>query len=122
VLYVEEKSFKVDPYRQRIYTVIVDAATNEVRVKLWNFKDEEKYLGAWKDPKILQGLTPEEMSPLPDQCDMSVSPLDDGRLHMKMRDCAFGEKLFDYQVILGPGSFWFRPRSSRSGDSPSAVG
>jgi len=29
---------------------------------------------------------------------------------MKMPSCVFGDKLFDYQVILGPDDFWFRDR------------
>lgn len=114
VIYLEEYIYEDDPYRQRIYTVIDDREKNEARVKLWYFNDREKYADAWKDLSRLKGLTPDDMSPLPDNCDMVIRQQQDGRFHMKMPSCVFGEKLFDYQVILGPDSFWFRDRIANS--------
>ncbi|WP_109354003.1 chromophore lyase CpcT/CpeT [Sphingorhabdus sp. EL138] len=112
VLYVEEFSFGDKPYRQRIYTINVDEITNEVRVKLWYFSDEgkKKYANAYIDTTRLSDLKPEEMSPLPDNCDMIVKRADDGKLHMVMPDCTFGKKVFDYQVKLSKDEFWFRDR------------
>lgn len=114
VLYVEEKTFgdNGNPYRQRFYTLKHDPGADTVSVKLWYFKDRKKYLGAWQNLEMVAQLTPDDMSPLPDNCDMFVSKTDDGRYHMKMptRGCVFGKKHFDYQVILGPDSFWFRDR------------
>lgn len=112
VIYVEEYTFGDDPYRQRIYTVAQNAETNEVSVKLWYFKDRESYLGAWKGLSKIADLTPDDMSPLPDNCDLYVKQLDDGRLHMKMPkdQCKFGESIFDYQVILASDNYWFRDR------------
>lgn len=112
VLYLEEFTFKDNPYRQRIYTIIHDTEKETTRVKLWYFKDKETYRGAWKDLSALGGLTPEDLSPLPDNCDLYVSQSENGRLYMKMpKDkCKFGSKIFDYQVSLGPDDFWFRDR------------
>lgn len=119
VIYVEETKYG-DPtamFRQRVYTLSVDDELQQVRVKLWNFKDKEKYVGAWKDLSMLDKLMPEEMSPLPDKCDLYVSPQDD-RFHMPMRDrdCAFGDRYFSYQVLLGADSFWFRDKIVRLED------
>ena len=112
VLYLEELTFKKNPYRQRIYTIIHDAEADKTRVKLWYFKDREKYLGAWNDLSMIKDLTPEDMSPLPDNCDLYIEQGDNGRLEMKMpKDaCKFGESIFDYQVSIGPDDFWFRDR------------
>lgn len=118
VLYVEEKTFGDDgnPYRQRFYTLSLDEDKNTISVKLWYFKDRKAYLGAWQDLSRVSALTPDDMSPLPDNCDLNVTRMSDGRYHMKMpvNGCVFGEKLFDYQVILGPDSFWFRDRIANS--------
>lgn len=113
VLYVEETKHG-DPsaiFRQRIYTLTRDLETDTVTVKLWYFKDKTRYLGAWKDAGILAELTPEQMSPLPDHCDLTIRR-QDTRYHMSMppKQCVFGERYFDYQVLLGPNSFWFRDR------------
>ncbi len=113
VLYVEETKHG-DPdsiFRQRIYTLEVDPETDQPQVKLWNFKDKTRYLGAYKDLSRIAALTPEEMSPLPDVCDLTVRQQAD-RYHMTMpaKACSFGGRYFDYQVLLGPDSFWFRDR------------
>ncbi|MEM7704342.1 MAG: chromophore lyase CpcT/CpeT [Pseudomonadota bacterium] len=113
VLYVEETKHG-DPnamFRQRIYTLGADPATDQVTVKLWYFKDKERYVGAWKDLSLLSDLLPEDMSPLPDNCDLTIRPQGE-KLHMTMppKACVFGERYFDYQVLLGPDTFWFRDR------------
>lgn len=112
VLYLEEKTFGEDPYRQRIYTIKHDQDTDTVRVKLWYFKDKKSYLNSWNSLEKIRALTKEDFSPLPDNCDLVVKPEDNGRLHMMMpkNQCKFGSKIFDYQVSLGPDDFWFRDR------------
>lgn len=125
VLYVEElKHGKPDlVFRQRIYTFYEDEA-GQLRVTLWNFKDKEKYVGAWQNLEMIAGLMPEEMSALPAKCDLYVQPKENGKYHMPMngRDCAFGENYFNYQVLLGPESFWFRDKIVRlEGDEPVSV-
>ena len=112
VIYLEEFTFENNPYRQRIYTVIEDEANDQVRVKLWYFPDKTTYAGAFEDLSKLDDLSPEDMSPLPDNCDLYINELEDGRLEMKMpRDaCKFGSSIFDYQVILSADDFWFRDR------------
>ena len=119
VIYVEETKHG-DPdniFRQRIYTLAVDDDIGAVRVKLWNFKDREKYVGAWRDLDRIAELSPDEMSPLPDQCDLIVKRVGD-KFHMPMQDrlCAFGERYFNYQVLLGADSFWFRDKIVRLAD------
>lgn len=119
VIYVEETKHG-DPaniFRQRIYTLSADQSAGLVRVKLWNFRDKKKYVGAWQDLTKLSELKPEEMFPLPDNCDLLVRRQDD-KYHMPMtnRDCAFGENYFNYQVLLGPDSFWFRDKIVRFSD------
>lgn len=113
VIYVEETKHG-DPnsvFRQRIYTLGVDEELNAVRVKLWNFKDREKYVGAWRDLTRIADLSPDEMSPLPDKCDL-IAARDGEKYHLPMqgRSCAFGERYFNYQVLLGADSFWFRDK------------
>lgn len=119
VLYVEESKHGDSDamFRQHIYTLQVDSEINQIRVKLWNFKDRQKYVGAWQDLSMLANLTPDEMSPLPDNCDLFVSRVDD-KFHMPMpdRDCAFGDRYFNYQVLLGADSFWFRDKIVRLAD------
>lgn len=112
VIYVEEKTFGAsgNPYRQRLYTVNYVPESNDITIKLWSFKDKKKYLGAWKDLSVIKDVKPEDMSPLPDNCDLYVSKTTDNRYYMKMPDCVFGTKLFDYQVSLGEDSFWSRDR------------
>ncbi|MEM1230162.1 MAG: chromophore lyase CpcT/CpeT [Pseudomonadota bacterium] len=115
VLYVEELTFDDNPYRQRIYTIAVDDQA-QVRVKLWSFKNKVAYAGAWRDLSVLNELTPDEMSPLPDQCDLLVTMGQEGRAVMMMpRDqCVFGERLFDYRVSLSASDFWFRDRIAQA--------
>lgn len=119
VIYVEETKYG-DPtsiFRQRIYTLRVDEEAGQGRVKLWNFKDKTRYVGAWSDLSMLDELTPDEMSALPDNCDLHVRR-DGEKFHMPMNgsDCAFGDRYFNYQVLLGPDSFWFRDKIVRVED------
>lgn len=113
VIYVEETKHG-DPnnvFRQRLYTLRVDKDIETVRVKIWNFKDKKKYVGAWRDLSRLDGLAPDDMSSLPDTCDL-IAKKQGGEFHMPMheQDCAFGDRYFSYQVLLGPDSFWFRDK------------
>lgn len=120
VLYVEETKHG-DPsamFRQRIYTLWQDEETGAVKLKLWYFKDREKYVGAYKDLSMIANITPDEFSPLPDNCDMTSHKHDDGKYHLTMpaKACVFGESYFDYQVIIGPDTFSFRDRIVRVKD------
>ena len=115
VIYVEETKHG-DPnsmFRQRIYTLAVDSSGGQIRVKLWTFNDKQKYVGAWRDLSKLDRLSPEEMFAFPDGCDLLVSR-QGNKFHMPMRgrDCAFGERYFNYQVLLGEDTFWFRDKIS----------
>ncbi len=111
VLYLEEFTFNDNPYRQRLYTIKVDQE-DKVRVKLWYFPDKTTYANAWKNLSEVSKLTPDDMSPLPDSCDLIVHQQDDNRLHMMMPkdQCKFGKNIFDYQVSLSAEDFWFRDR------------
>ncbi|MEM8984985.1 MAG: chromophore lyase CpcT/CpeT [Pseudomonadota bacterium] len=118
VIYVEETKHG-DPdniFRQRIYTLTATDGGG-VRVKLWNFKDKKAYVGAWQNLDRLQTLTPDELSPLPDKCDL-LSEWQGNKLHLAMQDkaCAFGDRYFNYQVLLGRDSFWFRDKIVRLED------
>jgi len=110
VLYLEEKIFGDEPYRQRFYTLKYNKEIDALSVKLWSFKDKKAYLDSWQDLSRVQDVTPELLSPLPDNCDLIVKKTDEGRYHMKMPDCTFGTKKFDYQVNLGPNTYWSRDR------------
>ncbi|MDB4293041.1 chromophore lyase CpcT/CpeT [Maribacter sp.] len=112
VLYVEEyRDHQPDStYRQRIYTLDIDS-TKTIRVKMWPFKDKKKYVGAWKNPKILEGLTTEEISAYPDKCDLIVQKEDAAyNMNMNGKDCAFGNKVFNYQVRLTKDVFSYRDK------------
>ena len=67
VLYVEEfrDGQPGETYRQRIYTLSVDDEEQVIRVNLATFKDREKYVGAYRDIALLDGLTAEEITFFP---------------------------------------------------------
>ena len=113
VLYVEEYRDN-DPsvtYRQRIYTINVDKVEGKVKVKMWPFKDKKKYIGAYKDLSLLDQLTKEEISAYPDKCDLHVSK-NGQKYHMYMngKECAFGDKYFNYEVMLSKNRFSYRDK------------
>jgi len=102
LLYVEEYRDN-DPslaYRQRIYKLTVDSTGNG-RVVMCTFKDKKKYLGAYKDMSMLDSLTAADVGPYPPICDLIISK-EDGKYRMKMngKDCAFGDKYFNYDVLF----------------------
>lgn len=113
VLYVEEyrDHDTTATYRQRIYTIAKDSLGKQIRVKMWPFKDKKKYVGAWKNLQILESLTIEEISSYPDICDLLVNQVD-GKYNMKMngKDCTFGSKTFNYEVMLSEGMFSYRDK------------
>ena len=112
LLYVEEyRDANPDStYRQRIYKLHVDS-TNTKRVTMCTFKDKEKFVGAYKDAKMLDNISPDEISPYPAFCDMIITTTEDG-YEMKMKDkaCAFGGKYYDYRVKLENGKYYCRDR------------
>jgi len=113
VLYVEEYRDHQpnETYRQRIYTLSVDKEAGMVKVKMWPFKDKKKYVGAWKNPAMLADLKVDEISAYPDKCDLLVKK--DGKvydMYMNGKDCAFGDKYFNYQVRLSKNVFSYRDK------------
>ena len=67
VFYVEQYSDN-DPakvYRQRIYVFTPDPEEGAVRLVIHTPNDAAKYLGAYRDPSKLEGLTPEAASTTP---------------------------------------------------------
>ncbi len=62
VFYVEQYADN-DPakiYRQLIYTFVIDAAENAIRLDIFIPKDTAKLVGAWRDPAKLASLTPDQ--------------------------------------------------------------
>lgn len=119
VLYVEEyrDGDPSETYRQRIYNLTIDEDEQVIRVNLINFKDREKYIGAYKDLSMLDGLTMEDVGPFPDICDLIVEQR--GNIyHMPMRKnaCAFGGQAFSYEAVIDGNSFWFRDKIVRLED------
>lgn len=116
VLYVEEyRDHQADStYRQRIYTLTKDDSLNIIRVKMWPFKDKKKYVGAYNNPELLNSITAEEISAYPDKCDLLVKK-EDGKFNMYMNgtDCAFGDKCFNYQVLLSENIFSYRDKITK---------
>lgn len=113
VMYVEETKHG-DPkaiFRQRVYTFTHDADSNEVRLKLWNFKDRQKFVGAWKKPSELKNITLADIAPMPDICDLILAR-DGEAYHFAMieRACAFDDRYFSYQARIMPGEYWFRDK------------
>jgi len=127
VLYVEEYRDN-DPtatYRQRIYTLSIDEEAQIIRVKLWPFKDKEKYIGSWRDPSSLHKLSVEEISAFPPICDLLVQKLGDKYyMPMNKQDCTFGDKTFNYQVLLSKDMFSYRDKITNkdSGEIISTAG
>lgn len=114
VLYVEEyRGHQPDStYRQRIYTINVDS-TNTIRVKMYPFKDKKKYVGAWRDVALLHGLKADEIIAFPDICDLQVEK-DGDVYYMRMNgeDCAFGDRVFNYEVRLSKDVFSYHDKIS----------
>ena len=112
VLYVEEyRNHEPDStYRQRVYTLAKDDGNN-IRVKMWPFKDKKKFVGAWKDSELRNSITKEDISPYPDKCDLLVTKENEAyNMNMNGKDCAFGDKVFNYQVLLDASSFSYRDK------------
>jgi len=113
VLYVEEyRDHQPDStYRQRIYTLTKDDSLDIIRVKMWPFKDKKKFVGAYNKPELLASLTKEEISAYPDKCDLIVKREGDTfNMYMNGNDCAFGDKCFNYQVVLSKDVFSYRDK------------
>ena len=119
VLYVEEyrDDAPEETYRQRIYTLDINEEAQEVRVKMWPFKDKEKYVGAWKDAQLLQSISKDDINPYPDICDLRVRQ-ERGKYYMVMNgsDCTFGTKTFNYEVMLEENRFNYRDKITDSSD------
>lgn len=119
VLYVEEyrDGNPDETYRQRIYNLTVDEDEQVIRVNLINFKDREKYIGAYKDLSMLDGLTMEDVGAFPDICDLIVEQRGNTyHMPMKKNACAFGGQTFSYEAVIDGGSFWFRDKIVRLED------
>ncbi len=118
VLYVEEYRDHVpsETYRQRIYTLSVDSS-DMIKVKMWPFKNKKKYIGAWQDLSMLDDLTKDSISAFPDICDLHVSKLGE-EYHMVMNgeDCAFGDRVFNYQVKLSKDVYSYRDKITNKSD------
>lgn len=119
VLYVEEYR-DGDPsevYRQRIYTLAIDEQEEVIRVTLSNFKDRQKYRGAYRDISKLDDLTPEGLQAFPPICDLLVEQRGN-RYHMPMATdaCAFGGQAFAYEAVISGDQFWFRDKITRLED------
>jgi len=121
VLYVEEyrDHLPEETYRQRIYTLSIDTAANQIKVKMWPFKDKKKYIGAWKNLTLLDSLTVDQISAFPAICDLHVSRIDNKyNMRMHEKDCAFGDKYFSYEVMLSKDMFSYRDKITQlSNDS-----
>ena len=119
VLYVEEyrDGQPGETYRQRIYTLSVDEEEQVIRVNLANFKDREKYIGAYRDISMLDGITSDDVAPFPGICDLIVGQRGN-RYHMRMRTnaCAFGGQAFSYEAVITGNAFWFRDKIVRLED------
>ena len=112
VLYVEEyRNHQPDStYRQRIYTLSRDSE-NTIRVKMWPFKDKKRFVGAWKDDALRKSITKMDISPYPDTCDLLVTK--EAAVYamaMNGEECAFGDKVFNYQVLLDDSTFSYRDK------------
>lgn len=119
VLYVEEyrDGQPDETYRQRVYTLSVDEEEQAIRVNLANFTDREKYIGAYRDISILEGVTRDDLAPFPKVCDLIVGQRGN-RYHMAMRTnaCAFGGQAFSYEAVITGNAFWFRDKIVRLED------
>lgn len=119
VLYVEEyrDGQPGETYRQRVYTLSVDEEEQVIRVNLANFTDREKYIGAYSDISMLDGVTRDDLAPFPEICDLIVEQRGN-RYHMRMRTnaCAFGGQAFSYEAVITGDAFWFRDKIVRLED------
>ena len=120
VLYVEEYRDNIpsETYRQRIYTLSVDQENNQIRVKMWPFKDKVKYVGAWKDSDLLSSISVDDINAYPDICDLIVLQQDHKYyMYMNDDDCTFGTKTFNYEVLLEKNVFNYRDKITDSSNN-----
>ena len=119
VLYVEEyrDGQPDETYRQRVYTLSIDEQEQVIRVNLATFKDRAKYIGAYRNISVLDGLTGDDIAPFPEVCDLIVEQRGN-RYHMRMRTnaCAFGGQAFSYEAVITGNAFWFRDKIVRLED------
>ena len=119
VLYVEEyrDGQPGETYRQRVYILSVDEEEQVIRVNLANFKDREKYIGAYRDISMLDGISSDDIAPFHGICDLIVEQRGK-RYHMRMRTnaCAFGGQAFSYEAAITGDDFWFRDKIVRLDD------
>ena len=119
VLYVEEyrDGQPDETYRQRVYTLSIDEEEQAIRVNLANFTDREKYIGAYRDISVLDGITADDIAPFPEVCDLIVQQRGN-HYHMAMRTnaCAFGGQAFSYEAVITGNAFWFRDKIVRLED------
>ncbi len=61
-LYVEQAmaSSPDKPYRQRVYFVS-QQSDEHLSSDIYSLKDEEKFIGAWKDPSVFVGMKPADL-------------------------------------------------------------
>ena len=101
-----------DRWHPRIYSFEIDDVENAIRMKLHAFADFERtpYLKAHEDLSVLDSLSLEDLTHLP-QCDLYWHQAVGG-YHAKMKDraCAYeeqGETVYaDYQMMLSDRALW----------------
>lgn len=79
-LYVEQASASAldRPYRQRVYRLTAEGG-GVVRSRVFTLPgDPLRFVGAWRDPALLEGLAPEMLS-LRDGCDVVLERVGPGR-------------------------------------------
>ena len=67
-----------DIYRQRLYSFASDAATGEIILSFYDFKNASKYVDSQKDPSKLKGLTLNDTTPVTKDCDVHIHRSADG--------------------------------------------
>lgn len=116
VFYVEEYKHNdpTDIFRQRLYTLQVDAGENALRLTLHFFRDGKTYLGAHDDPALLDSLDVDGVMAL-EGCDVFIRRDTDWFAGaMKTKTCLFGDgdnrRYSDYQLRVSKQQYWFRDR------------
>lgn len=125
VLYVEEykNNDSASIFRQRLYVLTADETEQAIRLQLLFFRDGKRYLGAHRDPQLLNALTMADVSTL-EGCDVFIRRAGDWyEGAMKRKSCLFGEgaerRYADYQVRVFQHGYWFRDRQlSAATDQP----
>lgn len=122
VFYVEQYAGG-DPqniYRQRIYRFVADAEANAIRLDIYAPDDAASLRGAWRDPSLLDGLTPADTVSYPG-CEVYWRRRENQFVGETVRGACVVQSrqsgrtlVIEDDLVLTPDAIWIRDRAQTS--------